>query len=171
MIWLFCKKKNKTKHKLLTCVFQHKERVPPLFLWSKRKRLKRKRRGARRAKRDTKENGLDSRPSPPKKHTERLVGCTEPRVKGERKGLFCAFRPSGAQRRIRTSIQPHEHTLTTHAHAHTCICWKVALTSLSVLGQPENSAQPSVCFPMLRSRCGNTGLVAQRLAHAANLLL
>lgn len=70
-----------------------------------------------RAERDTKEKesgGLN--PNPPKKQTERLVGRTEPRVKGERKGLFCAFHPCGAQGRKRTSIQPHKHT---HVHAYT----------------------------------------------------
>lgn len=44
-------------------------------------------------------------PLTPTKYTERLVGRTEPRVKGERKGLFCAFHPSGAHR---------------HENAHSC---------------------------------------------------
>lgn len=95
------------------------------------KRPKGERRGEERRRRsnlrhtDNKTNaGLDSASSPTKKektnkkqNKERLVGRTEPRVKGERKGLFCAFRTSGAQihtnahaySRINTSL--HTRTL------------------------------------------------------------
>lgn len=75
------------------------------------KRLKSERRGEERGElgdtRD-KEGGIElhsaSHPQKEKKTkqnktdtlAERLVGRTEPRVKGERKGLFCAFHPSGA---------------------------------------------------------------------------
>lgn len=104
---------------------------------------------------------VSSRPLTPK-YTERLVGRTEPGVKGERKGLFCAFRPSGSQRHTYSHpyshIKSHVHMLT-HAHAYTptCVGSKVAPTSRFVLGQPENSAQTSACFTMMRSCRGNTG--------------
>ncbi|MEQ2240116.1 hypothetical protein ILYODFUR_011559 [Ilyodon furcidens] len=54
-------------------------------------------------------------------HTERLVGHAESRVKGERKGLFCAFRPflvlKCSHTDINTSLRTHTHTHTS-AHRH-----------------------------------------------------
>lgn len=95
-------------------------------------------------------------------HTERLVGRTEPRVKGERKGLFCVPSVNLVLKDTQTHVHKatHKHTLThthTYARTHTRICSKVALTSRSVLGQPENGAQRSACFTTSRSRCGDTG--------------
>lgn len=89
-------------------------------------------------------------------HTERLVGRTEPGVKGERKGLFCVPSVNLVLKDTQTHVHKatHKHTLT---HTHTRICSKVALTSRSVLGQPENGAQRSACFTTSRSRCGDTG--------------
>lgn len=135
------------------------------------KRLKRKRRGVERAERDTKEkesSGLHSAPHPPIKYTECLVGRTEPRVKGERKGLFCAFHPSGAQRRTHTHMHPVTYTQAyTHGHAYTntCMGLKVALTSFSVLGQPENGAHPRR-VSQRRGASVENWLVASRFAHA-----
>lgn len=134
------------------------------------KRLKRKRRGVERAERDTKEkesNGLNSAPHPPIKYTERLVGRTKPQVKGERKGLFCAFHPSGAQRHTHTCITATYTQAYTqgHAYTYTCIDLKVALTSLSVLGQPENGAHPRH-VSQRRGAAVENWLVASRFAHA-----
>lgn len=118
-----------------------------VFLWSDWKRLKGEERGeASRARHKRKrERWASTLPLTPQKHTERLVGRTEPRVKGERKGLFCAFRPSGAQRRIRTSIQPHKHTLT-------CTCIHTHLYLL------EGGSDLSLCARPTRKQCSTLGV-------------
>lgn len=67
------------------------------------KRLKRKRRRVElKEKQKNRDGGVPSCP-PFKKHTGLLVGRTEPGVKGQRKGLVCAFRPFGAQTRIQAA--------------------------------------------------------------------
>lgn len=57
-------------------------------------------------------------------HTERLVGRTEPGVKGERKGLFCVPSVNLVLKDTQTHVHKatHKHTLThTYARAHTLV--------------------------------------------------
>lgn len=61
------------------------------------KRLKRKRRRVElKEMQKNIEGRVPSCPPPIQRHTGPLVGRPQPRVRGERKGLFCAFRPFGA---------------------------------------------------------------------------
>ena len=123
MIWLFCKKK--TKHKLLTCVFQHKKSSSSVFM-ERMKRLKRKRRGARRAERDTKEkerDGLDSAPHPPKNTQSVWLAAQSPgsKVRGK-----VSFVPSIALVRKDTYAHSYSHInkclpTCTCIHAHSLV--------------------------------------------------
>lgn len=127
MIWLFCKKKinnkkKQQKHKLLTGFFQHKKKFLLCFYGTNEKAWE-ERGGASwaRHKRNTERWARLCPSNPPtRKKTQSVWLAAQSRgSKGERKGLFCAFHPSGAQTRIRTPIQPHQHMLTqTHIHTH-----------------------------------------------------
>lgn len=122
------------------------------------KRLQRKRRRVERAERDTKEKrGVTSiLPLTPQK-THRASGWPH-RAQGQKVRGKVSSVPSIPL--VLRDTHPYSHINTClHAHAYTQtgICLKVALTSRSVLGQPENGDQPSTCFTMLRNCCGNIG--------------
>lgn len=111
---------------------------------------------------------VSTRPLTPRTHTERLVGRTEPRVKGERKGLFCAFHPSGAQRHIGTSIPPHKHMLThMHMHTHTHLYLLEGGSDLSLCARPTRKQRSALgVFHDVEEPLWKRRLVAWRFAHS-----
>lgn len=160
MIWLFCKKKKQNKTQALNLCFpaQKKASSSVFMEWKrlKRKEEKEEERGEASGARHKRKRERWPRlcPSPPlKTHTGRLVGRTEPRVKGERKGLFCAFHPCGAQRRRRTSIQPHEHAYTCTLHTHTAWRW---LWPLSLCSANQKTALNPRCVSQRRGAAAET---------------
>lgn len=125
MIWLFCKKKTwQNKTQALNLCFLAQKKSSSCFYGANEKAKKERgeeRGGASWARHKRKREGWARLgPSTPLKiHTQSAwLAAQSPGSKGERKGLFCAFRPSGAQRRICTSIRPHKH-MPTHMHMHT----------------------------------------------------
>lgn len=83
------------------------------------KKLKRERRGEGWSgpRENKRVMGSTLPPQPPSQKTHRASGWPHRAagVKGERKGLFCAFRPSGAQSK-HADMQPHKNTQAyTHA--------------------------------------------------------
>lgn len=76
-------------------------------------------------------------------HTERLVGRTEPGVKGERKGLFCVPSVNLVLKDTQTHVHKatHKHTLT-HTHSYLL----------------EGGADLSLCARPTRKRCSALGV-------------
>lgn len=114
MIILYKKKRqlqNKTQALNLCLLAQKKRRFLLFYRASETATKKEEKGGASWARHKRKKRGgLDSAPHPPKNTQGVWLAAQSPGSKGERKGLFCAFHPSGAQRH--TSIQPHKHMLT-----------------------------------------------------------
>lgn len=119
-------------------------------------KAKRERRGASRARHKRKrEQRARLCPSPPKNTQGVWLAAQSPgsKVRGK-----VSFVPSIPLVLKDADAHPYSHINTclhTYTHIHTHLYLLEGGSDLSVLGQPENSAHPSVCSTPSRSRCGN----------------